>query len=108
MSPRVAQNYYQSYKLQAVRSGPWKLALCPQIHSMGIKTGGVKKTGLRLYNLNTDIGERTNVAAQYPETIKTLKTLADHEAATLCDGPHGPGIRPPGHMADPQPLYPMR
>jgi arylsulfatase A len=105
VSPREAQYYYLGYKLQAVRSGPWKLALGPQDYSMGIKTGGVKEPGLRLYNLDTDIGERTNVAAQHPEVVQRLKRLADHEAATLCDGPNGPGIRPPGYVENPHFLF---
>jgi len=106
--PQEAQYLYLNYKLQAVRSGPRKLALCPQVYSMGIKTGGAEKPGLRLYNLDTDIAERTNVAAQYPEVVKHLKKLADHQAATLCDNLQGPGIRPPGQVEDPQPLYPMK
>ena len=97
--------YYWRYNLDAVRSGPWKLALRPQGDRVG---GGVKLPGMRLYNLSTDIGERTNVAAQFPEVVAKLKKLADHEAATLCDGSKdGPGVRPPGRVAKPSPLYPM-
>jgi len=111
VSAREAHYYYLSYKLQAVRSGPWKLALGPQGYSMGYKEDaehrGVHTPGLRLYNLATDIGEQTNVAAQYPEVVKRLKTLADQEIATLGDSPHGPGVRPPGRVANPEPLYPM-
>ena len=105
VSPREAHYYYWRYGLEAVRSGPWKLALRPQGDGMG---GGVKLPGMRLYNLSTDIGERTNVAAQHPEIVKKLKALADHEAATLCDGSaSGPGVRPPGRVDNPKPLYPM-
>jgi len=108
VSAREAHYFYLGYKLEAVRSGPWKLALGPQIYSMGMKTGGVKAPGLRLYNLETDIGETTDVAAQHPDVVKRLKALADHEAATLCDGSaKGPGVRPPGRVTDPKPLYPM-
>ena len=107
-SAREAHYYYLGYQLQAVRSGPWKLALCPQIFSMGVKTGGVTNSGLRLYNLATDIGETTDVAAQHPDVVKRLKALADQEAVTLCNGTNGgPGVRPPGRVTDPKPLYPM-
>jgi arylsulfatase A len=108
VSPREAHYYYWRYDLQAVRSGPWKLALRPQAYSMSINTGGVKTPGLRLYNLDTDIGERTNVATQFPVVVARLKALADKEGAALCDGSKdGPGVRPPGRVANPKPLYPM-
>lgn len=108
VSAREAQYYYAAYQLQAIRSGPWKLALRSQNYSAGITTGGESKPGLRLYNLDTDISERTNVAAQHLEIVKKLKMLADHEAATLCDGSaNGPGVRPPGRVDNPKPLYPM-
>jgi arylsulfatase A len=106
---RPAHFYYNGYKLEAVRSGPWKLALGPQNFSMGIQTGGVKSPGLRLYNLDTDIAERTNVAAQYPAEVKRLQALAEHEAATLCNGSdHEPGVRPPGRVETPRSLYPVK
>jgi len=113
VSARETQYYYMGYQLQAVRSGPWKLALKPQGYSMGFKEDathhGEHQPGLRLYNLATDIGEQTNVAAQHPEVIQKLKALADQEAASLCDGsPKSPGVRPPGRVENPQPLYPMK
>jgi arylsulfatase A len=107
-SPREAHYYYQGYKLEAVRSGPWKLALGPQNFSMGIKEGGVSTPGLRLYNLDQDIGETNDVAAQHPAEVKKLKALADQMAATLCNGSaNGPGVRPPGKVASSQFLYPV-
>ena len=36
-SPHEAWYYYQGTRLQAVRSGPWKLAIAPQSLGMGIK-----------------------------------------------------------------------
>jgi arylsulfatase A len=106
---REAHYYYLGYKLQAVRSGPWKLALSPQDFSMGIRQGGVSEPGLRLYNLDQDIGETTDVGAQHPEVVKRLKALADHMAATLCDGSDKcPGARPPGRVEHPQYLYSVK
>jgi arylsulfatase A len=105
---RAAKYYYLGYKLQAVRVGSWKLALGPQNYSSGIWNGGVTKPGLRLYNLDTDIGETTDVAAEHPDVVKRLKALADHEAATLCDGSNKvPGVRPPGRVENPHFLFPV-
>jgi arylsulfatase A len=107
-SPREAHYYYQGYKLQAVRSGPWKLALGPQNFSMGMNEGGVSTPGLRLYNLDKDIGETTDLSSQHPAEVKKLKALADRMAASLCDGSaDGPGVRPPGKVAHSQFLYPV-
>ena len=109
---REAHFYYQAYKLQAVRSGSWKLALEPQGFSMGFTEDalhqGVHTPGLRLYNLDADIGETTDVSAQQPEVVKKLKALADKQAATLCDGTKGPGIRAPGRVENPSFLYPVK
>lgn len=110
VSAREAHFYYLAYKLQAVRSGPWKLALGPQGFSMGFKEDaahqGEHKAGLRLYNLTADIGEATDVSDQHPDIVKKLKALADQEATTLCVGsPKGPGVRAPGRVANPQFLY---
>ena len=108
-SAREAHFYYLQYKLQAVRSGPWKLALGPQIFSMGMPQGGVSKPGLRLYNLDQDIGETTDVAERNPTVVAKLKALADGMAASLCDGnDKGPGVRPPGRVEHPRFLYPVK
>ena len=59
-SPHAAWYYYRNYKLEAVRSGPWKLALVPQNENAGKKEtpADVAQAGVRLYNLDNDIGER--------------------------------------------------
>lgn len=112
VSPREAHFYYHAYNLEAVRSGPWKLALKPQSFSMGFTEDeshhGEQKKGLRLYNLEKDIGETIDVAASNPEVVARLKALADKQAASLCDGsPDGPGVRPPGKVNSPTMLYPV-
>lgn len=33
----------------------------------------------QLYHLNTDIGERNNVASQYPAKVKTFKQILEEE-----------------------------
>jgi arylsulfatase A-like enzyme len=106
---REAHFYYNGYKLQAVRSGPWKLALVAQASGMGGKDIDESAKGQRLYNLDADIGEKTNVAEQNPEVVKRLKALADRMAEELCDGsPNGPGVRPPGVVEKPEFLYPVK
>lgn len=47
----------------AIRSGDWKL-----VYSMRKKT-------LELYNLKTDLGEKNNLSAQYPDKVKQLADL---------------------------------
>jgi arylsulfatase A-like enzyme len=107
-SPREAHFYYRGYKLEAVRCGPWKLALGPQAEAMGQgKTGSdAAASGVRLYNLNAEIGERTNVAAEHPEVVKRLQSLAAQMAADLGDGKPGPGVRPAGEVEHPALLIP--
>jgi len=80
--------YYRGLKLQAVRSGPWKLHLARQ----------------ELYNLETDIGESSNVAAANPEVVRRLWTLAEQMRDDLGLDGIGPGCRPLGKVTDAQPI----
>lgn len=107
-SPREAHYYYRGYKLEAVRCGPWKLALGPQAEAMGQgkAPADVAAAGVRLYNLDADIGERANVAAEHPDVVKRLQTLASQMAADLGDGKPGPGVRPAGQVESPALLIP--
>ena len=107
-SPHEARYYYAGYKLQAVRVGPWKLAIAPQNESMG-KTGAPVPASLekpRLYNLDKEIGEQTDVAAANPEIVGKLKALAVKMAAELGDGKPGPEVREAGRAEKPVTLYP--
>ncbi|MBS0205136.1 MAG: sulfatase [Planctomycetes bacterium] len=109
-SPRDVHYYYRRYNLEAVRSGPWKLALGPQVEARG--KGGdapdAKAPGVRLYNLVDDIGERTNVAQTHPEIVRRLQGLADRMARELGNGTPGPAVRPIGEVASPKLLYATR
>jgi arylsulfatase A len=80
--------YYRGFKLEAVRSGPWKLHLA--------------KT--ELYNLDSDIGEATNVAAENAAIVEKIKALAEQTKDDLGLEGVGPGCRPLGSYKDPQPL----
>ncbi|HPA18757.1 MAG TPA: sulfatase [Verrucomicrobiae bacterium] len=88
-SPHEAFYYLKGDKLEAVRSGPWKLDF---------------KGGVKLYNLLEDIGETTDVAAGHSEEVGRLRALAAKAIADLGDGVPGPGCRPPGRVEDPRPI----
>jgi arylsulfatase A-like enzyme len=98
-SPREAHYYFLGESLQAVRQGRWKLALVPQ------GDGTRQQSGPRLYDLETDIGERSDVAADHPEIVERLQALAVRIAAELC-GRQAPGRRPCATVAAPRLLYP--
>jgi len=112
VSPREAHYYFLGYALQAVRQGPWKLAVAPQSENK-IKAKGKKKavadaqdSAPRLYNLDQDIGEQTDLAAQHPDIVARLTALAQKMEAEI--GGKAPSARrPAGHVEHPKPLYPM-
>jgi arylsulfatase A-like enzyme len=57
-------------KQQAVRMGPWK----------GLRIGGTKEP-IELYDLQTDIGETTDVADSHPELVKKISDIMEHSRA---------------------------
>ena len=74
--------YYNAHTLQAVRKGNWKLHL-PRTKLEQPYWGGSGKGRFFftlgqpfLVNLDNDIAERTNVAAQYPEIVEMLQEEA--------------------------------
>ena len=103
-SAREAHYYFASYDLQAVRQGRWKLALAPQPDGMG-KQAAKTPAGLRLYDLDAEIGEQTDVAAQHPEIVAKLKALADKMEAEI-GGKTPTARRPAGEVKGAKTLYP--
>ena len=92
-------------RLEAVRSGPWKLAIAPQSENIGKPKEEEKDPFVpKLYNLDTDIGEKTDVAEKHPDVVKRLQELVAKMDADLGAAKQGPGVRPPGHVQKPQPL----
>jgi arylsulfatase A-like enzyme len=102
-SPHDALYYFNGVKLQAVRSGPWKLAIAAQGTGRGV--GAPARTSFdkpRLYNLDTDIGEKTNVASEHPDVVARLQGLIIQMDTDLGRNGNGPGVRPPGRVAHPR------
>jgi len=80
--------YYRGLKLEAVRSGPWKLHLAKS----------------QLYHLANDPGEANDEAAAHPEVVQRLTALAQAMDSDLGLDGLGPGCRPLGRVEHPQPL----
>ncbi len=82
--------YYRIDQLRAVRSGGWKLhlAIDPTLEGWdGVRKG---KCDLALYDLDTDIGEKTNVADKHPDVVKRLSAYAAEARKDIGDW-HAPG-----------------
>jgi len=103
-SPREALFYFNGNKLEAVRSGSWKLAIAPQDKHEKGEGKAVSQTGPRLYNLDADICEKTDVAAQHPEIVARLEKLIEPMKSDLGLDGTGPGVRPTDRVANPVPL----
>ena len=96
-----------------MRSGKWKLHF-PHGYPKPQPVGGdgrpgkyaQLKIGLALYDLETDIGETTDVAAQHPEVVAQLEALAERAREDLGDAVTkraGKGVREPGRLPEPAP-----
>jgi len=106
-SPRETHYYFLGYALQAVRQGQWKLAVLPQAEAMGGKIAEeVANKTPRLYDLDRDIGERTDVADQHPDVVERLQALAKRMNDEI-GGTKPSARRPAGEVENPNPLYPM-
>ena len=126
-SPHEALYYFLWSRLEAVRSGPWKLAIAAQKDGGHDESGpgedsnggGKKKKDKasieaapeapHLYNLDQDIGEKSDVAAQHPDVVKRLQDLIARMDADLgiekgTKKNAAPGVRPAGRVDNPQPL----
>lgn len=64
----------------SIRKGNWKLELCPGSGGWSYPRPGQEPDGsphIQLYDLAKDIGERTNVYAEYPEVVMELTNLLE-------------------------------
>lgn len=106
-SPHEALFYWDGKGLAAVRSGQWKLQLHKHKEPKDEKTPEAADEPFvpQLFNLDDDIGETTDVAAQHPDVVDRLKKLVSVMAGDLgIRGDKAPGIRPPGRVENAKPL----
>jgi arylsulfatase A len=102
-SPHDAFFYFNGNKLEAVRSGPWKLAIA--IQNSGRKEADPAEATFdkpRLYNLDNDIREKADVAGDHPEVVARLQNLIRQMDTDLGKTGTGPGVREPDRVAHPQ------
>ncbi|MCK4997968.1 MAG: sulfatase [Anaerohalosphaera sp.] len=110
-SPHKAYYYYNYLRLNAVRSGKWKLVLPRPAKPAGTGWSGrmideVKE--VELYDLDKDISETTSVAGKYPDVVKRLLNLVSEARDDLGDYTHfGKGARYLGE-SPPERAWPPR
>ena len=107
-SPHEALYFYWLNRLDAVRSGRWKLHLAhdyPHPDPVGGDAAPgklkVQKIDQSLFDLEADIGETTNVAADHPDVVARLLIYAEAARADLGDTATkrvGSGVREPGRV----------
>ncbi len=86
-SPHDAFYYYSKLRLNAVRSGKWKLVFRS------------RKNPQALYNLQTDISEQHDVSKQHPDIVSRLTSMADKMREDIGDSAKrikGKNVRPIG------------
>ena len=96
-SPTPALPHYREDRLEAVRSGPWKLHLAKP------EWEGTSQAP-QLFDLAADPGETTDVAAREPEVVERLLELAESFRAELGDeatGRTGKAVPPAGRAPAP-------
>jgi arylsulfatase A-like enzyme len=81
--------YWRFGQQMAIRSGAWKLVR----YDTTVDTGTVGTSPSRLYNLATDIGEATDLAATQPDKLKELQAKWDAWNVTLVKPLWGGGKR---------------
>jgi hypothetical protein len=107
-SPHEAFFYYWEERLESVRSGKWKLHLGHEyIHPDPPGAGGKPGTivnwqiGVELFDLENDVGEKTDLAKMNPDVVQRLQALAEQCRDDLGDSAQkriGKNVRPPGRL----------
>jgi arylsulfatase A-like enzyme len=109
-TPHEVYYYYWIRELQAVRSGQWKLHV-PHNYTKPNPPGhgglpGKYETlpiGLSLFDLENDISESNDVAAEHPDVVKRLQAYAEQAREDLGDSKTkriGKNVREPGKVAE--------
>ncbi len=102
---RNGHYYFNANKLEAVRSGPWKLKFAGLNGSnLNTKEIGVVKPSPMLFNLETDLSEQTDVFDKNPSIVERLQLLVAKMDNDLGVTNNGPGIRLPGRVENPSGL----
>jgi arylsulfatase A len=109
-SPEPSLYYYWDHGLDAVRMGPWKLVFPHKFRSLTGPAGRDGQPGgyteatteLALFNLDADMAEKKNVAAEHPQIVADLERLAEQARDDLGDSHQnrlGKNRRQPGRLA---------
>lgn len=107
-SPHEFLSFYWGGQLHAVRSGRWKLHFPHDYRSLDGRPGGTggipvkyetRSIDLALFDLDSDVGETTNVAAANPDVVARLTGYADAIREELGDGEQrGNAVRKAGRI----------
>ncbi|MFN3160692.1 MAG: sulfatase [Rubinisphaera brasiliensis] len=106
-TPHDVYYFYWGSRLEAIRSGDWKLHFPHNYRSLtgepgqdGKPAGYTQgKTDLALFNLKSDPGEQNDVKADHPQVVARLKALAEEAREELGDGGRkGSGAREVGRV----------
>ena len=102
-SPHEAFYYYYRDRLQAVRSGKWKLHLPRKTRPRNNKQP--QNVPAKLYDLNADIAEKNDLSDNHSGVVARLTGLAQKARKDLGDGANkGANQRVAGMAATPRPL----
>jgi arylsulfatase A len=102
-SPHEAFFFYRGEQLQAVRAGKWKLYLPLAAKQLGLGAR-TEQSPARLYDLEADLGETTDLADRRPEVVRSLLSAAEKAREDLGDvGRPGRNQRPAGWLDHPTP-----
>ncbi len=98
--------YFQSGRLTAVRAGRWKLFVRTLQTDPDTRVD-TWRPGCALYDLESDIGETTNIADGHSDVVARLMRHVEVCREDLGDaevGASGNGCRPVGRVENPRPL----
>lgn len=106
-SPYVAFYYYESDRLQAVRSGPWKLYLPLEDWPSRRPNPAIRPGVPLLFDVAVDPAESQDRAAEHPGVVDQLTALAEAARRDIGDGDQaGQNQRPAGRFDSPRPITP--
>lgn len=95
-TPRESFVYFFKDNIEAIRSGKWKLHVRKRENEVR-----------ELYDLESDIGETTNLYDQYPEVVRELESKLQAIREDIGDeavGMEGANCRPIGRVDNPDTL----